>query len=254
MLWAIPEEATYALTGSRSPFAGVQAPRGSRQPGVARSALIVPADPTWKGNYKFSRYEGFEYHRKRIPGLTIRLDRYGTGKSPFYRIKAVFHASTPNRSGRFLEQLGYWDPMLEVDHPKFFKMKCDRAVFWLRQGARPTDMVASLLDRAGIIRRTGMYSKGGEWEWRVPKDSGPEAPEGWKYDGPHEVTWGNKPMRKKSKNRKPFNIKTIKKLPLVERHGFKGYERIPIERDVLSEPVTKSALLEAFGNTQLPMY
>lgn len=240
------------------PLAGAHAHHlatsATRQPAVARAAAIEPADPTWKGSHRFSGYEGFVFQRKHIPGLKIRLDRYGVGKSPFYRIKACFHIKTPNRSGRYLEQIGWWDPMLQVDHPKFFKMKCDRAVYWLRRGAQPTDMVASLLDRAGIIRRTGLHSVQGEWEWRVPKDSGPEAPEGWSYDGPHEVTWGNKPRCKKSKKRSPFSLEKVKKLPLVERHGFKGYERIPMERDVLTEPVTKSALLEAFGNTQLPMY
>merc|ERR1719492_36083 len=126
-------------------------------------------------------------------GCTSKYDT-NTGKRPFYRIKAAFQPRKQHRSGRFLESLGFWDPMREVDDPKFMKLKADRAVFWLRAGAQPTDMVASLLDRVGIIRRTGPLSTLGEWEWRIPPTSGPEAPEGWSYDGVHEVTWGNKPM------------------------------------------------------------
>lgn len=181
--------------------------------------------------------------------MRLRLDRYGTSHWPFYKIRAAHQKRTKHKSGRFLEALGWWDPMKEVDDPKFFKLKADRAIFWLRQGAQPTDMVANLLDRAGIIRRTGPLAKRGEWEWRVPKNTGPEAPEGFSYDGPHEVTWENKPCIHHRKGTKsPRNVKNI---PLIERYGFKGYEKIPIEGDILTAPVAGSSLLYQLDNTEL---
>lgn len=232
---------------------------GSTQEFVARTASGVAqqAEPQtilvpWKGVSKFKTYAGFVYKRKRIPGIRLRLDRFGTAHWPFYRIRAAFQRRTKNRSGRFLEALGYWDPMKEVDDPRFFKLKADRAAFWLNQGAQPSDMVANLLDRAGIIRRTGPLAKMGEWEWRIPKNSGPEPPEGWSYDGPHDVSWNNKPCI--NYRRGGTTRKISKKLPLIERYGFKGYEKLPIEGDVLSEPVAGSFLLNQLENTDIPVF
>eukprot|EP00408_Alexandrium_pacificum_P023755 CAMPEP_0171187926 /NCGR_PEP_ID=MMETSP0790-20130122/17570_1 /TAXON_ID=2925 /ORGANISM="Alexandrium catenella, Strain OF101" /LENGTH=309 /DNA_ID=CAMNT_0011652997 /DNA_START=53 /DNA_END=982 /DNA_ORIENTATION=+ len=206
----------------------------------------------WKGSARYKRYNGYVYRKKKIPGVRLRLERWGDGHWPYYRIKACFQRSHPKRSGRYLEQVGWYDPMKEVSHPRFFKIKADRAVFWLRNGAQPTDMVASLLDRAGIIRRTGPTSKHGEWEWRVPLDSGPEAPLGWSYDGPHEVTWNNMPDIKHRRGHP--HSKNFRNIPLIERYGFKGYEKIPIDLDAVSMPLDGDSLIESFGNTELPIY
>lgn len=238
-------------------FAGLfraspDAPRGDL---TAMHALYKPA-PAKYGSARYKQYSGFVYRRKRIPFVRLRLDRWGTGKRPFYKIKATFQKSTCFKSGRFYECIGFWDPMKEVDHPFFFKLKADRAVYWLRIGAQPTDMVASLLDRAGIIRRLGPLAKRGEWEWRIPPESGPEAPEGWSYDGPHSVTWGNEPTFQKLKGRRLLDPhpKMELDLPLIERYGFQGYTKVPIDFDAARDPVAGTALLEAFSNTDLPGY
>lgn len=249
-----PSTSQYAAPATFSAMAGVtsfDASVDSSAPTVAMEATTNVMVP-WKGSSKFKTYDGFVYKRKRIPGVRLRLDRYGTSHWPFYKIRAAFQKRQKNRSGRFLEALGYFDPMKEVDDPRFFKLRADRAVFWLRQGAQPTDMVANLLDRAGILRRTGPIAKMGEWEWRIPKNSGPEAPEGWEYDGPHEVSWGNKPCIH-HRSGHPHNSKSIEKIPLIERYGFKGYEKLPIEGDVLTEPVDGSFLLHQLDNTDIPV-
>mmetsp|Transcript_71607 Transcript_71607/g.173427 ORF Transcript_71607/g.173427 Transcript_71607/m.173427 type:complete len:305 (-) Transcript_71607:69-983(-) len=206
----------------------------------------------WKGTSRYSSYDGYVFRKKRIPGVRLRLDRWGVSKHPFYKIKAAFQRRKANKSGRYLELVGWWDPMKEVDDPRFFSLKADRAVFWLRNGAQPTDMVANLLDRVGIIRRTGPNAKSGEWEWRIAKDSGPEAPAGWSYDGPQIVSWGNRPgirHRKGHPHAKNFN-----KIPLIERYGFKGYTKIPADSDVMATPLADDTLLESFSNTELPIY
>jgi len=250
--FALPSTAPQTTAGhGASSLAGMSQETGVDDSKVAMQATTNVMVP-WKGSSKFKTYDGFVYKRKRIPGVRLRLDRYGTSHWPFYKIRAAFQKRQKNRSGRFLEALGYFDPMKEVDDPRFFKLRADRAVFWLRQGAQPTDMVANLLDRAGILRRTGPIAKMGEWEWRIPKNSGPEAPEGWEYDGPHEVSWGNKPCIH-HRSGHPHNSKSIEKIPLIERYGFKGYEKLPIEGDVLTEPVDGSFLLHQLDNTDIPV-
>jgi small subunit ribosomal protein S16 len=66
-------------------------------------------------------------------------------KRPFYRV-VVAHSDAP-RDGRFIEQVGYYDPMTE---PSTIKIDEEKTLKWLGNGAQPTDSVASLLRRTGI--------------------------------------------------------------------------------------------------------
>merc|ERR1719291_226536 len=126
-------------------------------------------------------------------------------------------------------------------------------MYWLRKGAQPTDQAASLMDRAGLIRRTGPSSLRGEWEFRVPRDSGPDAPEGWSYDGPHKVTWNNKPKVYRINGWAKRTPAEVKASPLIERYGFRGYKKIPLDNDALKEPIAGSDVSAVFPNTYLPM-
>jgi len=225
---------------------------------IGKSGLIVQPSASesrvpMSYSSRYSQYEGYVHKRKPLPHLRIRLDRWGVRHWPFYRIKASFQKRKAFRSARFLESLGWWDPMKEFDDPRFFKLKADRICYWLRKGAQPTDQVANLLDVAGIIRRTGRFAKLGEWEWRIPKNSGPDEPEGWKYDGPHLVTWNNEPYIHHKKGH-PHSVKKVRKLPLVERFGFQGYEKVPIEHEIITEPVAGTSLLDSITNSELPIY
>ncbi|CAE8600830.1 unnamed protein product [Polarella glacialis] len=249
----VPSESFVATAGMRA-LSGLSAARGSTDEHESPVAMHDQlGGRKFRGSARFESYEGFVYKRKHQNGLRIRLARYGRVRLAFYKILVQFQQSKQSKSGRFLEEIGFWDPLKEMDDERAFKIKADRAVYWLRAGANPTDQVASLLDISGLIRRTGKESQLGMWDWRVDKQSGPEAPEGWKFNMPQRVTWGNRPMVNHRKGH-PHNPEKIRKLPLIERYGFKGYTRIPIEGDIITEPVTKSALLEAFGNVQLPMY
>jgi len=209
----------------------------------------------FRGAYQFPTYSDFTFKRKLQPQKRIRLARWGKKSMPFYRIIAAFQKPKAPRSARYSELVGFWDPMCTLDDPRAFEIKCDRVVYWLRLGAQPTDMAANLFDRVGLIRRTGPQSRLGEWEWRIPRTSGPEAPEGWEWNGVQKVTWGNRPMPKTRKCKPKYEQKSRRKnRPLIEMYGFRGYARIPMDHEVITEPVTKSSLVSNFKNTKLPIY
>jgi small subunit ribosomal protein S16 len=77
--------------------------------------------------------------------LKIRLRRIGAKKQPAYRI-VVADART-KRDGRFVEILGHYNPLTD---PATVVIKGDRALYWLRNGAQPTDVVRAMLVRQGI--------------------------------------------------------------------------------------------------------
>jgi len=82
----------------------------------------------------------------------IRLARGGAKKRPYYYI-VVAHSTSP-RDGRYIEQIGTFDPMLKKDNPERVRLNTDRAKHWLSVGAQPTDRVARFLDAAGLAKRT----------------------------------------------------------------------------------------------------
>lgn len=81
--------------------------------------------------------------------IKIRLRRMGAKKRPFYRIVAAEHSSP--RDGRFIEILGHYDPLTE---PATVKVEAERIKYWLSVGAQPSETVAGLLKRAGVIDAT----------------------------------------------------------------------------------------------------
>ncbi|MCR5134343.1 MAG: 30S ribosomal protein S16 [Clostridiales bacterium] len=78
--------------------------------------------------------------------VKIRLKRMGANKKPFYRV--VVADSRKARDGRFIEEIGYFDPMTE---PDTIKIDEEAAKKWLSQGAQPTERVRSLFKKAGIV-------------------------------------------------------------------------------------------------------
>jgi small subunit ribosomal protein S16 len=81
-------------------------------------------------------------------GLKIRLARAGAKKRPYYHI--VVADSRCPRDGRFIEQLGSYNPMLPSDHADRVRLKDERIKHWLDQGALATDRVAKFLGKAGV--------------------------------------------------------------------------------------------------------
>ncbi|EAU42977.1 30s ribosomal protein s16 [Fulvimarina pelagi HTCC2506] len=82
--------------------------------------------------------------------VKIRLARAGSKKRPYYHIVAA-DTRTP-RDGRFIEQLGAWNPMLPKDGQRV-TLNEERIKYWLSEGAQPTDRVLRFLDQAGIASR-----------------------------------------------------------------------------------------------------
>lgn len=76
--------------------------------------------------------------------VKIRLRRMGAKKAPFYRI--VVADSRYPRDGRFIEELGYYDPTKE---PSVLKVDDEKAKSWIANGAQPTDTVKALLKKNG---------------------------------------------------------------------------------------------------------
>jgi small subunit ribosomal protein S16 len=78
--------------------------------------------------------------------VKIRLKRMGAKKKPFYRI--VVADSRSPRDGKFIEELGYFDPLKE---PAEVKIDGEKVKKWLGNGAQPTDTVKALLKKNGVI-------------------------------------------------------------------------------------------------------
>ena len=78
--------------------------------------------------------------------VKIRLRRMGAKKSPFYRI--VVADSRYPRDGRFIEEIGYYNPMEE---PSVVKVDPEKAKKWIANGAQPTDTVRVLLKKSEIL-------------------------------------------------------------------------------------------------------
>jgi small subunit ribosomal protein S16 len=78
--------------------------------------------------------------------VKIRLARHGAKKKPFYRI--VVADSHAPRDGRYIEQVGYYDP---TKNPAVVELKKDKLDRWLQHGAQPSETVAQLIKRAGKV-------------------------------------------------------------------------------------------------------
>jgi small subunit ribosomal protein S16 len=79
------------------------------------------------------------------------MARAGTKKRPFYHIVAA--DSRAPRDGRFIERLGYFNPLLPKDKTERLKLDLEKVKAWLAKGALPTDRVLRFLDEAGIMKR-----------------------------------------------------------------------------------------------------
>lgn len=78
--------------------------------------------------------------------VKIRLRRMGAKKKPFYRI--IVADSRSPRDGRFIEEIGSYDPLKD---PSEIKVDSEKAKQWIANGAQPTETVKTLLKKAGVV-------------------------------------------------------------------------------------------------------
>ncbi|MDD2443129.1 MAG: 30S ribosomal protein S16 [Desulfotomaculaceae bacterium] len=80
--------------------------------------------------------------------VRIRLRRMGAKKAPFYRI--VVADSRSPRDGRFIEEIGYYDPLKD---PVVIKIDEEKAIDWMKKGARLSDTARALFYKAGVLKK-----------------------------------------------------------------------------------------------------
>ena len=83
--------------------------------------------------------------------LVIRMARAGTKKRPVYHI-VVADLRSP-RDGRFIERLGFFNPLLPKEKTERLKLDLEKVQAWMKKGAQPSDRVMRFLDAAGIAKR-----------------------------------------------------------------------------------------------------
>jgi small subunit ribosomal protein S16 len=88
--------------------------------------------------------------------LKIRMSRGGTKKRPHYAI--VIADSHSPRDGRFIEKIGYHNPLLPKDHADRLKLDVEKAKEWMKKGATPSDRVHRFLADAGVVQPLKKHS------------------------------------------------------------------------------------------------
>ena len=83
--------------------------------------------------------------------VVLRMARAGTKKRPVYHIVAA--DSRAPRDGRFIERLGFFNPLLPKDKEERLKLDMDKVKSWIAKGAQPSDRVMRFLDAAGVAKR-----------------------------------------------------------------------------------------------------
>ncbi len=96
--------------------------------------------------------------------LRIRLARGGSKHRPFYRL--VVAENTSPRDGRFVERLGFYNPLVEKNNDGYFSVNEERAKYWLSVGAKPSERVLKLLAFKSICEKPVIRS--------TPKKSAPK--------------------------------------------------------------------------------
>ena len=123
--------------------------------------------------------------------VVIRMARAGTKKRPVYHI--VVADSRSPRDGRFIERLGYFNPLLPKEKTERLKLDLEKVQAWMKKGAQPSDRVMRFLDAAGIMKR----AKRNNPEKAIPrKERKAKEEEAAKAAGGAPAAEGGKPAEK----------------------------------------------------------
>ena len=105
--------------------------------------------------------------------VKLRLKRLGRTNRPFYRLNAIDSRSP--RDGRVIEELGFYNPV-DKDKEKQFNANIDRCVYWLNNGAVPSETVSSLLKKKGVEHKSLRLPKPGKPKVAPAAEKKEEAP------------------------------------------------------------------------------
>ena len=148
--------------------------------------------------------------------VKIRLRRMGKKKQPSYRV--VVTDSRSPRDGRFVETIGFYNPRTE---PPTVQIKEDRALYWLSQGAQPTDAVARLLRNKGTLDRFTRLKEGEDLESLLAEAAAEEVVA--KEVAPVEE---EAPMEEAA----PTEAEVAEEIPIAE-------EEVPSEEELIEVPL-----------------
>nr|QKY65184.1 chloroplast 30S ribosomal protein S16-2 [Passiflora tenuiloba] len=90
--------------------------------------------------------------------VRIRLTRRGGKRKPFYRIITIDQRAP--RDSKWIQNLGFYDPLAAEDDPNRLRLKVDRIQYWLSVGAQPSDTVRGILLKAGVLKPPSMVLTG----------------------------------------------------------------------------------------------
>ena len=140
--------------------------------------------------------------------VRIRLSRGGAKKRPFYRI--VVADSRRARDGKFIEQIGTYNPMLNKTDPERVKINLDKAREWMNKGAKPSDRITLFLSSMGVVAKPIITEK---TKKHLPKKKTKEKAEATKSEDTKKE--GEKPAEEKVETKpaeaKPAEEKNQKK-------------------------------------------
>ena len=144
--------------------------------------------------------------------VRIRLSRGGAKKRPFYRI--VVADSRRARDGKFINQVGTYNPMLEKNNPERVKIDIEKTKEWIAKGAKPSDRVILFLSKLGVVEKPVITEK---TKKHLPRKKTQEKlDEAKKQDAAEEKVVADKPAEKKDAaeekptQKKPENKNTTK--------------------------------------------
>ena len=152
--------------------------------------------------------------------VKIRLTRRGAKKKPFYRI--IVADSRRSRDGKFIDQIGTYNPMLSKDNPERIKLDGDKAMEWIKKGAQPSDRVKiflsnlELIEKPIITEKTKQHLPRKKTQERLAKEKEADAATAAKEESPAKEELESKadakqPVDEKKDKTKPKEQKEKKK-------------------------------------------
>ena len=169
--------------------------------------------------------------------VRIRLARGGSKKRPFHKI-VVADKRAP-RDGRFIEQIGFYNPLVPKESPEHFKIDAEKAKAWIAKGAELTDRMARLMAAAGIIEAKAVKTNADQ-----PKKSAPKAKAQERLAAAKEAEEAKKQAELEAKAAAEEAKKAAEEAAKAEAEAQATAEAAPAEETPAEEPKAEDAPAE----------